>query len=74
MGQTHYLRDQVRIDIAKIIAKHENNLFREIEHRYGPLHLSAVDSRVYKGAISKIFTSIFRAVAKEYYDFGGRSY
>lgn len=36
--------------------------------------MSATDSRVYKGAIGKIFTVMFRAIAKEYYDFGGRKY
>lgn len=67
-----YLESQVRDRISNIVAKHENAMFREIEQYYGTVHLSATDSRVYKGAINKIATVMFRVVAKEYYDFGGR--
>ena len=70
----HYLEPQVRDNIAIIVARHENAMFKEIEQYYGAVHLSQTDSRVYKGAITKIFTVMFRAVAKEYYDFGGRKY
>jgi hypothetical protein len=70
----HYLEPQVREHIAKTVAKHENAMFRELEQYYGAVHLSATDSRVYKGAIGKVFTVMFRAVAREYYDFGGRKY
>jgi len=70
----HYLEPQVREKIALVIAKHNNAMFREIEQYYGVVHLNATDGRVYKGGLAKIFTVIFRAVAREYYDFGGRKY
>ena len=74
MAKEHYLKSQVRKNIAKIVAKHENAMFRELEQYYGAVHLSATDSKVYKGALGKVFMVMFRAVAREYYDFGGRKY
>lgn len=74
MAKEHYLKSQVKEYVAKVVAKHENAMFRELEQYYGVVHLSATDARVYKGAIGKIFTVMFRAISKEYYDFGGRKY
>lgn len=70
----HYQKAIVQDKITSIVSKHLNAMFREIEQYFGTVHLSVTDARVYKGAIKKIFTVMFRVVAKEYYDFGGRKY
>lgn len=67
-------KSDVREKIASIVIKHMNAMFRELEQYYGVVHLNQTEAKSYKSALSRIHSVLFRAVASEYYDFGGRRY